>query len=123
MYEKKNRKQQQNALIEEYNRKSNNMENVRQVIVPIVAKCIHENTFYLCVSFLSLFRIKIVSQKMVILSGLSQKLVTGFFPIISFMTDAKFLLPYLRYNNNYSLKRFYSTIPRIEANNVKPIYI
>jgi hypothetical protein len=56
------------------------MENVRQVVVPIVAEGIHENIFYLYVSFLSHFSIKIVSQKMVILSGLSQKLVTGFFP-------------------------------------------
>jgi len=82
------------------------MGNVRQVIIPIVAKCICENIFYLYVSFLSHFSIifylyvsflshfsiKIVSQKMVILSGLSQKLVTGFFPTVSFMTDAKFLL-------------------------------
>ncbi len=68
------------------------MENVRQVVVPIVAKCIRENIFYLYVSFLSHFSIKIVSQKMLILSGLSQKLVTGFFPTVSFMTDAKFLL-------------------------------
>jgi hypothetical protein len=56
------------------------MENVQQVVIPIVAKCIRENIFYLYVSFLSYFSIKIVSQKMVILSGLSQKLVTGFFP-------------------------------------------
>ncbi len=69
-----------------------NMENVRQVIAPIVAKGIHENIFYLYVSFLSHFSIKIVSQKMVILSSLSQKLVTGFFPMVSFMTDAKILL-------------------------------
>jgi hypothetical protein len=56
------------------------MENVQQVVVPIVAKCFCEKIFYLYVSFLSHFSIKIVSQKMVILSGLSQKLVTGFFP-------------------------------------------
>jgi hypothetical protein len=69
------------------------MGNVRQVIIPIVAKCICENIFYLYVSFLTHFSIKIVSQKMVILSGLSQKLVTGFFPTLSFTTDAKLLLP------------------------------
>ena len=68
------------------------MENVRQVVVPIVAKCICENIFYLYVSFLSHFFIKIVSQKMVILSSLSPKLVTGFFPMVSFMTDAKICL-------------------------------
>jgi hypothetical protein len=50
-----------------------------------------EKIFYLYVSFLSLFTIKIVSQKLVILHGLSQKLVTGFFPMVSFMTDAEFL--------------------------------
>ncbi len=48
-----------------------------------------EKIFYLYVSFLSLFTIKIVSQKLVILHGLSQKLVTGFFPTVSFMTDTK----------------------------------
>jgi hypothetical protein len=68
------------------------MENVRQVITPIVTKRIRENIFYLYVSFLSHFSIKIVSQKMVILSSLSQKLVSGFFPTVSFMTDAKILL-------------------------------
>jgi hypothetical protein len=68
------------------------MENVQQVVVPIVTKCIRENIFYLYVSFQSHFSIKIVSQKMVILSILSQKLVTGFFPTVSFMTDAKILL-------------------------------
>ncbi len=68
------------------------MENVRQVVVPIVAKCIHENICYLYVSFLSHFSIKIVCRKMVILSSLSQKLVTGFFPLVNFMTDAKILL-------------------------------
>jgi hypothetical protein len=31
------------------------MENVRQVIVPIVPQAFHEKIFYLCVSFLSLF--------------------------------------------------------------------
>jgi hypothetical protein len=56
------------------------MENVRQVVAPIVAKRILENIFYLYVSFLSHFFIKIVSQKMAILSSLSQKLVSGFFP-------------------------------------------
>jgi hypothetical protein len=56
------------------------MENVRQVIAPIVAKHIIENIFNLYVSFPSHFSIKIVSQKMVILSSLSQKLVSGFFP-------------------------------------------
>jgi hypothetical protein len=56
------------------------MENVRQVVAPIVAKRICENIFYLYVSFLSHFSIKIVSQKMVILSSLSQKLVSGVFP-------------------------------------------
>ncbi len=50
-----------------------------------------EKIFYLYVSFLSLSSIKIVSQKLAILHGLSQKLVTGFFPTVSFMTDAKFL--------------------------------
>jgi len=68
------------------------MENVRQVIAPIVTKRILENIFYLYVSFLSHFSIKIVSQKMVILSSLSQKLVSEFFPMVSFMTDAKILL-------------------------------
>ncbi len=68
------------------------MENVRQIIAPIVAKRISENIFYLYVSFLSHVSIKIVSQKMVILSSLSQKLVNGFFPMVSFMTDAKILL-------------------------------
>jgi hypothetical protein len=68
------------------------MENGRQVIAPIVAKRILENIFNLYVSFLSHFSIKIVSQKMVILSSLSQKLVSGFFPMVSFMTDAKILL-------------------------------
>ncbi len=68
------------------------MENVQQVITPIVAKHIHENIFYIYVNFLSHFSIKIVSQKMVILSSLSQKLVSGFFPTVSFMTDAKILL-------------------------------
>ncbi len=70
----------------------NPMENVWQVVAPIVAKRILENIFYLYVSFLSHFSIKIVSQKMVILSSLSQKLVSGFFPTDSFMTDAKILL-------------------------------
>ncbi len=65
------------------------MENVRQVIAPIVAKRILENILNLYVSH---FPIKIVSQKMVILSSLSQKLVSGFFPTVSFMTDAKILL-------------------------------
>jgi hypothetical protein len=51
-----------------------------------------EKIFYLYVSFLSHFSIKIVSQKLVNLHSLSQKLVTGFFPMVSFMTDAKFLL-------------------------------
>jgi hypothetical protein len=60
------------------------MENVRQVVAPIVAKRILENIFYLYVSFLSPFSIKIVSQKMVILFSLSQKLVSGFFPMVSF---------------------------------------
>ncbi len=69
-----------------------NMQNVRQVIAPIVTKGIRGNIFYLYVSFLSHFSIEIVSQKMVILSSLSQKLVTGFFPTVSFMTDAKILL-------------------------------
>jgi hypothetical protein len=55
------------------------MENVQQVIVPIVAKRILENIFNLYVSFVSHFSIKIVSQKMVILSSLSPKLVCGFF--------------------------------------------
>jgi hypothetical protein len=55
------------------------MENVRYVIVPIVAKRILLNIFNLYVSFLSHSPIKIVSQKMVILSSLSQKLVSGFF--------------------------------------------
>ncbi len=68
------------------------MENVRQVVAPIVAKRIPENIFYLYVSFQPHFSIKIVSQKMVILSSLSQKLVSGFFPMVSFMTDAKILL-------------------------------
>ena len=68
------------------------MDNVRQVIAPIVAKRILKNIFYLYVSFLSHFSIKIVSQKMVILSSLSQKLVSGVFPTGSFMTDAKILL-------------------------------
>ncbi len=68
------------------------MENVRQVVAPIVAKRILENIFYLYVSFLSHFSIKIVSQKMVILYSLSPKLVSGFFPSVSFMTDAKILL-------------------------------
>ncbi len=68
------------------------MENVRQVVVPIVAKCIRDNLFYLYVSFLSHFSIKIVSQKMVILSSLSQKLASGFFPNGQFMTDAKIIL-------------------------------
>jgi len=68
------------------------MENVRHVVVPIVAKRILENIFNLYVSFLSHFSIKIVSKKMVILSSLSQKLVSGFFPTVSFMTDAKILL-------------------------------
>ncbi len=54
------------------------MENVGQVVAPIVAKSILENIFNLYVSFLSHFSIKIVSQKMVILSSLSQKLVSGF---------------------------------------------
>ncbi len=56
------------------------MENVRQVFAPIVAEHIRENILYLYVSFLSQFSIKIVSQKMVILSSVSQKLVSGFFP-------------------------------------------
>ncbi len=68
------------------------MENVRQIIAPIVTKRIPENIFNLYVSFLSHFSIKIVSQKMVILSTLSQKLVSGFFPTVSFMTDAMILL-------------------------------
>ena len=68
------------------------MENVRQVIAPIVAKRILENIHNLYVSFLSNFPIKIVSQKMVILSSLSQKLVSGFFPTVSFMTYAEILL-------------------------------
>jgi hypothetical protein len=55
------------------------MENVRHVVIPIVAKRILENIFNLYVSFLSHSPIKIVSQKMVILSSLSQKLVSGFF--------------------------------------------
>jgi hypothetical protein len=54
------------------------MENVRHVVVPIVAKRILENIFNLYVSFLSHSHINIVSQKMVILSSLSQKLVSGF---------------------------------------------
>ncbi len=77
------------------------MENVRQVVAPIVAKRILENIFYLYVSFLSHFSIKIVSQKMVILSSLSKKLISGFFPMVSFMTVAKILLsitlPHLHY--------------------------
>jgi hypothetical protein len=57
------------------------MENVQHVVAPIVAKRILENIFDLYVSFLSHFSIKIVSQKMVILSSLSQKLVSGFFQL------------------------------------------
>jgi hypothetical protein len=65
------------------------MENVRQVVVPIVC----EKIFYPYVSFLSPLAIKIVSQKLFILHGLSQKQVTGFFPTVSFMMDAKFFFP------------------------------
>jgi hypothetical protein len=68
------------------------MENVQQVVARIVTKRIFENIFYLYGTFLSHFSIKIVSQKMVILSSLSQKLVSEFFPTVSFMTDAKILL-------------------------------
>ncbi len=53
----------------------------------------YEKIFYLYVSFLSLSTIKIVSQKLVILHGLSQKLVTGFLPTVSFMTDAESFFP------------------------------
>ncbi len=55
------------------------MENVRHVIIPIVTKRIFKNIFNLYISFLSHSPIKIVSQKMVILPSLSQKLVSGFF--------------------------------------------
>ncbi len=54
-----------------------------------------EKIFYLYVSFLSLFAIKIVSQKLVILHGLSQKLVTGFFPTqqsVLWQTPSSFFL-------------------------------
>jgi hypothetical protein len=56
------------------------MENVRKVIAPIVAKRILENIFYLYVSFLSHFSIKIVSQKMVILFQLIPKTGQWVFP-------------------------------------------
>jgi hypothetical protein len=55
------------------------IQNVRHVIIPIVAKRIFKNIFNLYVSFLSHSPIKIVSQKILILPSLSQKLVSGFF--------------------------------------------
>ncbi len=75
------------------------MENVRQVDCP---QMFCEKIFYLYVSFLSLFTIKIVSQKLVILHGLSQKLVTGFFPTVSFMTDAKSFFPQRSHTRTFS---------------------
>jgi hypothetical protein len=64
------------------------MENVRQVIVPIVLNCFCEKIFYLYVSFYIPFSIKIVSQNTLILHGLSEKLVTRLFPTVSFMKTA-----------------------------------
>ncbi len=91
------------------------MENVQQVIAPIVAKRISENIFYLYLSFLSHISIKIVSQKMVILSSLSQKLVSGFFPMVSFMKDAKILLSQCSHSLSLSLSRCLPVSPSFRS--------
>jgi hypothetical protein len=68
------------------------MENVRQVVVPIVAKCIRENIFIFMYLFYPTSPLKLFPRKWQSFPAYPKNWSLGFFPTVSFMTDAKILL-------------------------------